>query len=498
MMTAEQLKGSILQLAMQGKLVEQRSSEGTGEDLYKEIQTEKKRLLKEGALKKQKPLLEITVEEMPFDIPESWKWVKLGDISSYAQPKEKVSPKDITPEMWSLDLEDIEKGTGKVLNHVLAKERKIQGDKVRFKKGNILYSKLRPYLLKILIADNEGITTPELVPFNIYGINDSKFFLWYLRSPYVDNAVNSVSYGVKMPRVGTETMVNLLVPLPPLAEQKRIVAKIEELMPFVEQYAAASTKLNTLNTSFPEMMKKSILQEAVQGKLVPQDPNDEPASLLLKKIAEEKKRLIKEGKIKKQKPLPEITEDEIPFDIPESWEWVRVNDILVLENGDRSNKYPKEMDYVDEGVPFFGARDMVNGKMDFSSVRFISEDKYNELGGGKLKDGDLVCLLRGSVGKIACFYENEQYSTGFICAQMVIMRLIIKELLPYIQVMTETPYYKKSIGSRVTGTAVRQLPAAEISKVVIPIPPLAEQKRIVSKIHEMMISVIELTDKSEL
>ena len=260
MMTAEQLKGSILQLAMQGKLVEQRSSEGTGEDLYKEIQTEKKRLLKEGALKKQKPLLEITVEEMPFDIPESWKWVKLGDISSYAQPKEKVSPKDITPEMWSLDLEDIEKGTGKVLNHVLAKERKIQGDKVRFKKGNILYSKLRPYLLKILIADNEGITTPELVPFNIYGINDSKFFLWYLRSPYVDNAVNSVSYGVKMPRVGTETMVNLLVPLPPLAEQKRIVAKIEELMPFVEQYAAASTKLNTLNTSFPEMMKKSILE----------------------------------------------------------------------------------------------------------------------------------------------------------------------------------------------------------------------------------------------
>ncbi len=328
MMTAEQLKGSILQLAMQGKLVEQRPDEGTGEELYKEIQTEKKRLLKEGALKKQKPLLEITVEEMPFDIPESWKWVKLGDISSYAQPKEKVSPTDITPEMWSLDLEDIEKGTGKVLNHVLAKERKIQGDKVRFKKGNILYSKLRPYLLKILIADNEGITTPELVPLNIYGINDSKFFLWYLRSPYVDNAVNSVSYGVKMPRVGTETMVNLLVPLPPLAEQKRIVAKIEELMPFVEQYATASTKLNTLNASFPEMMKKSILQEAVQGKLVPQDPNDEPASVLLEKIAEEKKRLIKEGKIKKQKPLSEITEDEIPFEIPESWEWVRLNDCM--------------------------------------------------------------------------------------------------------------------------------------------------------------------------
>ena len=176
---------------------------------------------------------------------------------------------------------------------------------------------------------------------------------------------------------------------------------------------------------------------------------------------------------------------------------MRVNDILVLENGDRSNKYPKEMDYVDEGVPFFGARDMVNGKMDFSSVRFISEDKYNELGGGKLKDGDLVCLLRGSVGKIACFYENEHYSTGFICAQMVIMRLIIKELLSYIQIMTETPYYQKIISSKVTGTAVRQLPAVEISKVVIPIPPLQEQKRIVSKIHELMLNVIELTEINE-
>ena len=303
--------------------------------------------------------------------------------------------------------------------------------------------------------------------------------------------------GGAQPNISKDKIVNSIIALPPLAEQKRIVAKIEELMPFVEQYAVASTKLNTLNTTFPEMMKKSILQEAVQGKLVPQDPNDEPASLLLKKIAEEKKRLIKEGNIKKQKPLPEITEDEIPFDIPESWEWVRVNGVLVLENGDRSSKYPKETDYVEEGIPFFGARDMVNGKMDFSSVRFISKDKYDELGGGKLKDGDLVCLLRGSVGKIACFYENDHYSTGFICAQMVIMRLIIKDLLSYIQIMTETPYYQKIISSKVTGTAVRQLPALEISKVVIPIPPLQEQKRIVSKIHELMLNVIELTEINE-
>ena len=492
MMTAEQLKGAILQLAMQGKLVEQRPKEGTGEELYKEIQLEKKKLLKEGMLKKQKPLSEIKEEEIPFDIPESWRWVKLGDVSSYAQPKEKVSPKDITPEMWSLDLEDIEKSTGKVLNRVLAKERKIQGDKVLFKKGNILYSKLRPYLLKMLIADNDGITTPELVPFNVYGIKNSGFFLWYLRSPYVDNAVNSVSYGVKMPRVGTDTMVNLLVPLPPLAEQKRIVAKIEELMPFVDQYAAASTKLNTLNTSFPDMMKKSILQEAVQGKLVPQDPNDEPASVLLKKIAEEKKRLIKEGEIKKQKPLPEITEDEIPFDIPDSWEWVRMSDILVLENGDRSSRYPKETDCVTSGIPFFGAKDMVDGVLSFDNVRFIRQDKFDELGGGKLVDGDLICLLRGSVGKTVRFSESEYYKTGFICAQMVIMRLIDKRLLQYIQAVVESPYYKAVLNSKITGTAVRQLPAAEINNIVIPLPPLDEQCRIVDAVAKGIAVINDL------
>ena len=502
MMTAEQLKGSILQLAMQGKLVDQRSEEGTGEDLYKTLLAEKKKLIKEGKIKKQKPLPEISEDEIPFEIPDSWLWVRVTDICTKLVDGDHNPPKGIsgTSEFIMASSRNINQDRLIDLEQVryLDKDTFLkENERTMASKGDIFFTSVGSLGRSCVYDGSLNICFQRSV-----SVMTTLIFNHYLKrcfdSGYFQNKVNREATGTAQKGFYLNQLAAALIPLPPLAEQKRIVAKIEELMPFVEQYAAASTKLNTLNTSFPEMMKKSILQEAVQGKLVPQDPNDEPASLLLKKIAEEKKRLIKEGKIKKQKPLPEITEDEIPFDIPESWEWVRVNDILVLENGDRSNKYPKEMDYVDEGVPFFGARDMVNGKMDFSSVRFISEDKYNELGGGKLKDGDLVCLLRGSVGKIACFYENEQYSTGFICAQMVIMRLIIKELLPYIQVMTETPYYKKSIGSRVTGTAVRQLPAAEISKVVIPIPPLAEQKRIVSKIHEMMISVIELTDKSEL
>ncbi len=230
----EDMKKSILQYAIQGKLVEQRPEEGTAEELYKQIQEEKARLIKEGKIKKEKPLAEITEDEIPFEIPESWKWVKLGDCTSYAQTKEKISPSEITKEMWSLDLEDIQKDTGNILVKTKASERKISGEKIRFHKGQVLYSKLRPYLKKILVAPDDGICTPELVPFNTYLI-DEEYLVNVLKSPHVDYAINAVTYGVKMPRVGTDTMTNLLIPLPPLEEQHRIAAKIKELLPFCDR-----------------------------------------------------------------------------------------------------------------------------------------------------------------------------------------------------------------------------------------------------------------------
>lgn len=159
-MNVQDLKNSILQLAVQGKLVEQRAEEGTARELLEQIAAEKAQLIKEGKIKKEKPLPEITEEEIPFEIPETWEWVRLGDISSYAQTKKKISPNDIKDDMWSLDLEDVEKNTGAILNKVCVSERKISGDKVIFEKGNILYSKLRPYLLKILVAPDDGICTP--------------------------------------------------------------------------------------------------------------------------------------------------------------------------------------------------------------------------------------------------------------------------------------------------------------------------------------------------
>lgn len=230
----EDMKKSILQYAIQGKLVEQRPEEGTAEELYQQIQDEKQRLIKEGKIKKKKPLAEITDDEIPFDIPDSWKWVKLGDCTSYAQTKEKISPSEITPDMWSLDLEDIQKETGIILVKTMASQRKITGDKVKFHKNQVLYSKLRPYLKKILVAPDDGICTPELVPFDTYLI-DEEYLVNVLKSPHIDHVINTVTYGVKMPRVGTDTMTNLLIPLPPLEEQRRIVCKINELLPYCDQ-----------------------------------------------------------------------------------------------------------------------------------------------------------------------------------------------------------------------------------------------------------------------
>lgn len=229
------MQKAILGQAIQGKLAEQRAEEGTGEELYKVIQDEKKKLIEEVKLKKQKVLPEITEDEIPFEIPETWKWVRLGEISTYSQTKKKINVAEIETPMWSLDLEDIEKESGKIIRRVMTNDRKISGEKIIFKKEQILYSKLRPYLKKILIAPDKGVCSSELVPFDMIGNCDNRFIVYVLKSAYVDFLINSVTYGVKMPRVGTETMINLLIPLPPLAEQKRIVEKIEELLPLVEK-----------------------------------------------------------------------------------------------------------------------------------------------------------------------------------------------------------------------------------------------------------------------
>lgn len=227
------MKASLLQAAMEGKLTTQKAEDGDAKDILLSIREEKEKLVKEKKIKKEKPLTPITDEEIPFDIPENWVWCRLGEISTYASPKSKINAKEADKDTWMLDLEDIEKG-GKLLAKLKVSDKKAIGDKTIFRDGDILYSKLRPYLLKILVASDDGICTPELIPFSMYGNIDTRYIVDLLKSPYVDNAINGATYGLKMPRVGTNTMINLPIPLPPLPEQQRIVEKLDQLLPLCD------------------------------------------------------------------------------------------------------------------------------------------------------------------------------------------------------------------------------------------------------------------------
>ena len=299
-MNAQDLKNSILQLAVQGKLVEQRAEEGTARELFEQIKLEKDQLIKDKKIKKSKPLPEITEDEIPFEIPESWEWVRLGELISIESGK-------------GLTSKDMKEGEIPVFggngitgyhNEALVNKETVVIGRVGFYCGSVHLTPKEAW-----VTDNAFITT-----FPDKSI-DTKYLIYILRHMNLGKSHNATA----QPVVSGKKIYPLLFPLPPLEEQHRIVAKIEEILPYIDQYDKAYTKLETFNKKFPEDMKKSILQMAMQGKLVEQLPEEGTADELYEQIVAEKAQLIKDGKIKKEKPLPEIAEDEIPFEIPSSW-----------------------------------------------------------------------------------------------------------------------------------------------------------------------------------
>ena len=437
---------------------------------------------------------------MPFDIPDSWEWVRLGNISSYAETKQKVNATSADSSIWGLDLEDIEKG-GRLLEYKTVGERKAVGDKTVFTKGDILYSKLRPYLLKILVASDDGICTPEIVPFRVYGGIDPSYIVNYLKSPYVDNLINSITYGVKMPRVGTETMTSLLVPIPPLEEQRRIVEKIDEVASAVSAYDVAYQKNEALNSTFPEALKKSILQEAVQGKLVPQDPSDEPAEALLEHIRAEKQRLVKEGEIKKDKHESVIfrrdnshyekrgseelcIDDDIPFDIPDNWIWTRLQNICSLI-GDIDHNMPKSVP-ADEGVLFLSAKDLLDdGTINFTqNVKFISRADFERLSRKALpqKHDIIYSRIGAALGKARLVETDREFLVSYSCCvvrPLLVYPQYIRYYLESPQILLHSIKARQSIG-------VPDLGMGEIKKYLVALPPYNEQVRIVEQLEVLL------------
>ena len=485
-MTPQELKNSILQLAIQGKLVPQRAEEGTAEELYNQIQAEKQKLIKAGKIKKEKPLPEITDDEKPFEIPDSWKWVRLGSISlingGYAFKSENFKQNGVRVIRIS-DFNETGFINTKIVRHIFDNSL----EPFLLKEIDIILCMTggtvgKSYFVKKM---NEQMMTNQRVATIRNILVHQEYINFVVLSPVIQKIIkdskNSTNDNISM-----GTIKEFIVPLPPLGEQKRIVAKIEELLPYVERYEKAYNELQQLNKRFPGDLQKSVLQLAIQGRLVPQCPEEGNAEDLYKQIQAEKQNLIKAGKIKKEKPLPTITDGEKPFEIPDSWKWVRLGEVTVFENGDRSEKYPIQKDFVEFGIPFFGAKDMKEQYMSFDNVRYIPQSKFNELGNGKLKNNDFVCLLRGSVGKISIFQEDERHKTGFICAQMLIIRCMNNGMIKFLYFLMNTAYYFQFINKKVTGTAVRQLPAKELLNFIIPLPPFAEQKRIVAKLEEIL------------
>ena len=519
-MTAQQLKNSILQMAVQGKLVPQDPNDEPASVLLERIRTEKEQLIKEKKIKREKnpsvifkgadntPYEKIgdevrsLADEVPFDIPDSWEWVRLGELFQHntgkalnaanctGQLKQYITTSNLYWDRFELDnLKEMYFSESEIEKCTV-----IKGDLLVCEGGDIGRASIWSYDYPMCIQNH-------IHRLRAYVPLCTRFF-YYLFDLY--KHIGWIGgKGIGIQGLSSNAIHSLLFPLPPLAEQHRIVETIDKLQPYTDAYADVESTLDTLNTTFPERLKKSILQEAVQGKLVPQDSSDEPAEALLERIRAEKQRLIKEGKIKKDKHesvifrrdnshyekldgVERCIDDELPFEIPKSWAWVRFSDIAVFENGDRSSRYPVESDYVPDGIPFFGAKDMGEKYMEYSSVRFITPQKFEELGNGKLKDGDFVCLLRGNVGKTRIYKENEKYHTGFICAQMLIIRCIESSIQKYVYTVINSQYYCRAIESKITGTAVRQLPAKEVANILIPLPPLAEQRRIVQRIEELL------------
>ncbi|WP_445370833.1 restriction endonuclease subunit S [Methylomonas sp. HW2-6] len=531
----KKLRELILELAVRGKLVPQDPNDEPASVLLERISVEKKRLIKEGKIKNQNPLPEINDDEKSFGLPSGWEWVRLQDVSAYIQrgkgPKyadqgqvRVISQKCI---QWNgFDLLQAKYVDDDSITSYQPERFLVENDLLWNSTGtgtvgriNVL-AKVKP---NSLVADSH---VTVIRPLNI----NSNFILCYISAPGIQQRIEPgsekalVSGTTNQVELNTSEVIRLVVPIPPLAEQHRIVAKVDELMALCDQLeqqqadniAAHQTLVQTLldtltqaadaaefeqawnriadhfDTLFTtelsiDQLKQTLLQLAVMGRLVPQDLNDEPANNLLEKIAIKKNKLIKEKKIRRLKVLDQISQIDKPYILPRGWIWCRLEEFALFENGDRSSRYPNSSDLVECGVPFFGAPDIVNGKLEFTSeLRFITMEKFSQLSNGKLVDRDFIILLRGSVGKIAQFYANTNHKTGFINAQMLIIRLLELDMAGYVNYFFKSDVFLTSISKSKSGAVIQQIPASEISKLIVPLPPLAEQHRIVAKVDELM------------
>ena len=515
-MTGQQLKNSILQMAVQGKLVPQDPNDEPASVLLERIRAEKEQLIKEGKIKKEKnpsvifrgadnlPYEKIgknepvcIADEVPFDIPESWEWVRFKNLVSYNMGK---TPPRKESEYWEnatypwvsiadLVLDDTVCVTKE---HVNEHSAKVIFKNHISKAGTLLMSfKLTVGKVSILGMDafhNEAIIS--IYPF--CDVNRVITNYLFATLPLLSQNGNTKT-AIKGATLNSDSLDALLIPVPPIKEQIRICEKIKALKNILSIYTNLEQSLTRLNDTFPLQLKKSILQYAIQGKLVPQDPADEPASALLERIRAEKEQLVKEGKIKRDKHesvifrrdnsyyekvdgIERCIDDELPFEIPESWEWARIKSCMDVRDG--THDTPK---YVEHGIPLITSKNLSNGYLDFSTAKFISiEDHLSIKQRSKVDDGDILFAMIGSIGNPVLYRGSQEFSIKNMALFKKISDEIIMDYV-YIFLRYAQTYMKKDA----TGGVQAFVSLNYLRNYLIPVPPQNEQIRICNAIIKL-------------
>ena len=492
-MTPEQLRASILQYAMEGKLVKQDPNDEPASELIQKIKSQRTRLAKESKIKKSKKLPLITDDEKPFDIPDNWEWARLNDLSENVQypfadgpfgsnlKKEHYTDKK---EVRIIQLSNIGERGWRDANHRYTTFEHLKDIKrSEVEAGDIVIAKMMPAGRAIIVPqhlEKKFVLSSDAVKFVPNKLLYKDFLYFAINSSVFKSQVDAEVQGITRKRTSLTKVKKYILPIPPLEEQKRIVAKIEKLLPLVDEYAESYNRLQKIDNEFEDKLKQSVLRYAMEGKLVKQDPSDEPASKLIKKIENKKAELIKEGKIKKSKKLPAITDDEKPFDIPDSWEWVRLDTVLDVRDG--THDTPK---YVENGIPLITSKNISNGHLDFSNIKYISEKDFTEINKrSNVEKGDIIFAMIGSIGNPVIVDTDRKFGIKNVALLKNINHSLDMNFVLHYLYLLENLWIKNASGAVQKFISLKKIRAS-----LIPFPPLEEQKRIVAKIEKIMNSI---------
>ena len=482
MIDTQAIRNKILDLAIQGKLTKQLPEDGTAEELYRQIQEEKQELIKTGKIKKEKPLPKITEDEIPFEIPRNWKWVRWGDLSFQIQYGYNAPAKE-KGRVRMVRITDIQNNrvVWQTVPFCYIDEKNI--DEYLLRPNNILFARTGGTVGKSYLVENveeNAVFAGYLIRTSFSANLIAKYMKFFMESRLYWKQLQDGTTATAQPNCNAKTLSKMLFPLPSLAEQKRIVEKIEQTFSILDTIDELQTKYAD-NLS---ALKSKLIDLAIQGKLTKQLPEDGTAEELYQQIQEEKQELIKAGKIKKEKPLPKITEDEIPFDIPESWKWVRLPELCTMPITDGTHQTPTYSDK-ETGIPFLSAKDVTTGKINWSKIKYITKDLHEELYKRLAPQKNDILLAKNGTTGVAALVENDVIFDVYVT--LAVIRPNCKLVIPkFLLSAINSPVCKNQFNSCLIGIGVPNLHLVHINRTIIPLPPLAEQKRIVEKLEEVL------------